>query len=224
MPPTRSRRGLRSCSRRPRNASAMAASSPIRDQIRPAARRRGCRVWSRRARPGCASPSDRRGRRSSVHAQPTPPSRKATRSCREAPGHPAEEQRLAHRLARRGEVADVVVHEVRRRGPQPVAPAAGVERRCHAELDAARPDRVVVVGAVEAEGVEPAEAPTPARRSRSTARSPSGRGIRLPIIDRLQCRARRPRGRARRSPPRECASGSPRPGVMPVGERREHLR
>ena len=47
---------------------------------------------------------------------------------REAPGHPAQEDRLGDGVAGGGEVADVVVDEVRRRVAQPAAPGAHVER------------------------------------------------------------------------------------------------
>ena len=73
----------------------------------------------------------------------------------EAPGHAAEEDRLADRVAGGGEVADVVVREVRRRQPQPLAAHPGVEGRRDAVLRARLPERIVVVRAVEAERVVP---------------------------------------------------------------------
>ena len=94
--------------------------------------------------------------RSAKGCRPSPPRLRGSRSAaRESPGHAAEEQRLAQRFVRRGEAADVVVD------------VAGHERdtrwywwalwdtRGDAQLDALGPDRVVVVLAVDAIGVEP---------------------------------------------------------------------
>ena len=73
----------------------------------------------------------------------------------ESPRHSSHDQRAADRLLRGGEVAEVVVDVVLRRHPAPPPVADAVERRHHAELDAARPQRVVVVEAVVAERVDP---------------------------------------------------------------------
>jgi hypothetical protein len=54
-----------------------------------------------------------------------------------------------------GEMADVVVDEVHRRQAQSLAAAAAMERRRDAELDAFRPNGVVVIRAVDAEHVVP---------------------------------------------------------------------
>ena len=74
----------------------------------------------------------------------------------EAGHRPAEEQRPAHGLGAGGEVADVVGHVVGGRHAAAEADAGGVEGGGDAELGAALPHRVVVVGAVEAEAVDPA--------------------------------------------------------------------
>src|SRR6516164_2807070 len=74
---------------------------------------------------------------------------------REAAGHTAEENRLGDGMPGRGEMADVIVDKVGRRQTQPLAAAAAVKGRSDTELDAFRPDRVVVVGAVDAEHVVP---------------------------------------------------------------------
>ena len=75
----------------------------------------------------------------------------------EAPGHPAEEQRLAQPVHPLGEEADVVEDVAADRGEgvrRDVADAA-VEDGGEAAVAQRGPHRVVVVGAVEAEGVEP---------------------------------------------------------------------
>ena len=74
---------------------------------------------------------------------------------REAASHPTKEECLAHCLASRGKVANVVVDEVRRRVAQSKPSSAGVEGRRYAELDALGPHGIVVVLAVDAEHVEP---------------------------------------------------------------------
>ena len=73
----------------------------------------------------------------------------------EAASDTTEEQRLGERVVALAEHADVVVHVAR--DGRPVLPAHGrrVERGCDAELPALLPDRVVVVRAVESEGVGP---------------------------------------------------------------------
>src|SRR5262249_61611352 len=72
----------------------------------------------------------------------------------EAPRHAAQEQRLRHGVAARGEMADVIEAEVRRAVALAVAAAAGMEGRRDAELPALLPQRVVVVLAVQPELVE----------------------------------------------------------------------
>src|SRR5215472_12769457 len=74
---------------------------------------------------------------------------------RETTGHPAEKNRLGDGMTGGGEMADVVVDKVGRRQAQALTAAAAVEGRCDAELEAFRPDRVVVVRAVDAEHVVP---------------------------------------------------------------------
>src|SRR5262245_22214010 len=78
---------------------------------------------------------------------------------REAPRDTAQEERLAGRLAGGREVAGVVVDEARERAPRAPALRTGMEGRRDAELGAARPDRVVVAVAVEAERVDPGGEP-----------------------------------------------------------------
>ncbi len=90
-----------------------------------------------------------------LHAHPTPPSRMPTRRAGKPPGDPAEEQRLAQGLAARREVADVVVDPVRRRTTEPDVGALTVGADRDPEIDAALPEGVVVVVAVDAVGVEP---------------------------------------------------------------------
>ena len=86
----------------------------------------------------------------------------------EAPGHPAHHQRAARRLLGGGEVAQVVVDVVLRRHPAAPAVPDAVERGRHAELHAARPQRVVVVEAVVAERVDPRAAVPSGRTVRGT--------------------------------------------------------
>ena len=73
----------------------------------------------------------------------------------EAARHPAHHQGPAGSLLGGGEVAQVVVHVVRRRHPAAPAVPHAVERGCHPELRAARPQRVVVVEAAVPERVDP---------------------------------------------------------------------
>src|SRR4029453_7649683 len=75
---------------------------------------------------------------------------------RKAVQHAAQEERTRHRLAARREHANMVVDIAGRRGVGCPAHRRRVEGRGHAELRAARPDRVVVEQAVDAERVEPA--------------------------------------------------------------------
>ena len=82
----------------------------------------------------------------------------------EAPGHAAEEQRLGDGVPGRGEMADMVEGEVRRRVALAVAAAAGVEGGRDLQLAAFLPERVVIVVAVDAELVE-------ARAKRATSGS-----------------------------------------------------
>ncbi len=58
-------------------------------------------------------------------------------------------------MAGGGEMADVVVREIGRRQTQALTARGAVEGRCDAQFDAFRPDRVVVVVAVDAEHVVP---------------------------------------------------------------------
>ena len=62
-------------------------------------------------------------------------------------------------MAGGGEMADVVVGEVGRRQAEPGAPRAAVERGGDAELEAFRPDRVVIMVAVEPDHVLPHREP-----------------------------------------------------------------
>ena len=73
----------------------------------------------------------------------------------EAGGDPAEEQRLGQGGARGGEVTDLVEHEVRDRGAVAGADPGGVRGDRQAQLDRLGPHRVVVVDAVDPEGVDP---------------------------------------------------------------------
>ena len=91
----------------------------------------------------------------SWQAQPTPPSRKAKRSSGKRRVTPPRKMRLGDGVAGGGEMADMVVDEVRRRVAQPLAAGARMEGRRDAELDAFLPDRVVIVRAVDAEHVVP---------------------------------------------------------------------
>src|ERR1700691_6229632 len=74
---------------------------------------------------------------------------------REAPGDAVEEDALGQRVGGGGEMADMVVDEVRRAVAQPLAAGARMEGRRDAELDAFCPDRVVIIRAVDAEHVVP---------------------------------------------------------------------
>ncbi len=71
-------------------------------------------------------------------------------------GDAAEEQRLRQRVARRGEVADLVEVEVGDRRAVARPHSRGVRGQRDLQLDGLRPHRVVVVGAVDPEGVDPA--------------------------------------------------------------------
>src|SRR5467141_428186 len=78
---------------------------------------------------------------------------------RETPRNAAHEYRFAHRLARRREMADVVVREIRC-GLAKAEPARGaVKGRRDFQLDALRPHRVVIVFAVDREHVIPCRLP-----------------------------------------------------------------
>ena len=70
-------------------------------------------------------------------------------------GHSPQEQRLGQRAARCGEVADLVEDEVGDRRAVARADARGVRAEGKAEVDRFGPHRVVVVRAVDAEGVDP---------------------------------------------------------------------
>ena len=72
---------------------------------------------------------------------------------REAPRDAAEPERLEQRLAALGEAAELVVLVARHRAPRAPADRSRVGRRRDAELHALRPERVVVVGRVDAEAV-----------------------------------------------------------------------
>ena len=74
---------------------------------------------------------------------------------REAPGHTAQEDGLGDRVAGGGEMTDMVVDEVGRRQPQALVAARAVEGRSDTELLALRPDRIVVVIAVQRQDVVP---------------------------------------------------------------------
>ena len=69
--------------------------------------------------------------------------------------HPAEEKRFGQRLMRSGERPDVVVHIVRHRARNSRVQVRAVRQRRHAQLHALRPERIIVVLAVEAESIEP---------------------------------------------------------------------
>src|SRR5439155_1519572 len=73
----------------------------------------------------------------------------------EAAGDAAEEDRLGHGLAGGGEVADVVVAEVRRRVAEQDRARAVVEARRNAQLAELLPHRLVVVLAVDGDRVIP---------------------------------------------------------------------
>src|SRR5262244_761248 len=65
----------------------------------------------------------------------------------------AEKNATREGVVRFGEVADVIVGEVSYRRAILPAAAARVLGHGHAELDAALPERVVVIGAVEGDGI-----------------------------------------------------------------------
>src|SRR5208337_1757243 len=62
----------------------------------------------------------------------------------------AHENRLAHRLARGCEMADVVVYEIGGRHAKTDSSRARMKRRRHSQLNALRPNRIIIVLAVEA--------------------------------------------------------------------------
>src|SRR6266478_4300393 len=88
-------------------------------------------------------------------AQPAPPFEECHVKAREAPRYTTEEHRLAGRVVGGGEMADMVIDEIRRRQPETRAPRAGMKRRRDVEFEALRPHRVVVILAVEADHVLP---------------------------------------------------------------------
>ena len=92
---------------------------------------------------------------SSAAAHATPPSWKAKRRFGKRIGTPPKTSDRQVPSIGGGEVADLVVGVVDGRHAGSPALAAGVEGRCHAELLAAPPDRVVVVERVVTEGVDP---------------------------------------------------------------------
>ena len=73
----------------------------------------------------------------------------------EPPRHPAEKQRLRERFAGVGEMPDLVVHVVGHRTARAVALHERVRGGRDAQLDALRPERVVVELRVEREVVDP---------------------------------------------------------------------
>ena len=85
---------------------------------------------------------------------------------REPVRHPAEEQRLRQRVLTLGERAEMVVHVARDRAARAEPDEARVEGDRDAELLGGRPDRVVVVGAVDAELIEPRRPPRQLRLRR----------------------------------------------------------
>ena len=115
----------------------------------------------------------------------------------EPAGDATEEQRLGQRVVALAEHPDVVVHVARDR--RPVLPAHGrrVEGRRDAELAALLPDRVVVVRAVETEGVGPHRVlrelrvdgrgggDRPLHESRHHHRAEAERGRVLELVDRF---------------------------------------
>ena len=122
----------------------------------------------------CSSRSQQQDRR------PADAALEEARSCsvREAVGDAAHEQRLAQRVHALGERADVVervVADRRERARRHVAEAA-VEHGREAELLGLGPHRVVVVGAVEAERVEPVRLAGEQERRRVVRAAASGSG------------------------------------------------
>src|SRR6185312_7111143 len=73
----------------------------------------------------------------------------------EAPCDAAEEDALRDRMAGGGEMADVVVDEVGRAVPEALAAGTRMEGGRDPNLQALRPDRVVIVRAIDAEDVVP---------------------------------------------------------------------
>ena len=65
------------------------------------------------------------------------------------------EHGFTQRLTRSGKMSDVVIHIVRDGGPTAPAHGRRVKGRRELQLDTARPDRVIVICAVQTEGVQP---------------------------------------------------------------------
>ena len=94
-----------------------------------------------------------------IRVQVARPSDAAFQECklqlRKARRYSAQEQGLAHRLAGSGEMADMVVDEIGRRRPQPEPARPRMKGRRDAQFLALRPHRVVIVLAVESNGIVP---------------------------------------------------------------------
>ncbi len=135
-----------------------------------------------------------------LHTPPDAALEEAEVQVPEAVRHPTEDERLGHGLAARREGADVVEHVAARRLAQVEAHRRRVSGDRHAELGEALPHRVVVVGAVERQQVDPRAARRLGPRDAAVHHR------------RLEAELDARRARARRWPPRGCGPGSPPPG------------
>ena len=72
-----------------------------------------------------------------------------------APGYPVHEDGLAHGFAGGGKVADVVIHKVGDRGPQPDTRRGRMKAGRDTEFYTLGPHRVVVVLAIQPQGIVP---------------------------------------------------------------------
>ena len=104
---------------------------------------------------GVALPPGVHQRHEDLHAHVASPFEDRDAQLGEPVGDAAEEERLGQRAAGRGEVPDLVVEVIGDRLPVAEADARRMRGERHAELDGPGPERVVVVGAVEAERVDP---------------------------------------------------------------------
>src|SRR5689334_7575568 len=126
-----------------------------------------------------------------MQAQPEPPSRNAMLSPGKRRVTPPRNIALQAAWFAAAKWADMVVGEIRGRGAQPGAAVAAVKGRRNAELEAFRPDRVVIVFAVEPYNVVPHRKPggfsleLPAGLDRAVHQAAEHRDLVAELLDRV---------------------------------------